>query len=68
MKRRHSMPFGAELREDGTTRFRIWAPGAKRVDVELGTDAGRNGASAAPLRVDLRAAVARERHRDKGER
>jgi len=36
MKRRHVMPFGAELREDGTTRFRLWAPGAKRVDLELG--------------------------------
>ncbi len=36
MKRRHVMPFGAELREDGTTRFRLWAPGAKRVELELG--------------------------------
>jgi maltooligosyltrehalose trehalohydrolase len=30
------MPFGAELRPDGTTRFRLWAPGARSVDVELG--------------------------------
>jgi maltooligosyltrehalose trehalohydrolase len=36
MRRRHAMPFGAELREDGTTRFRLWAPGAKQIDVVLG--------------------------------
>ena len=34
MKRRHRMPFGAEWAEDAT-RFRLWAPSAKRVDVEL---------------------------------
>ena len=34
MKRRHSMPFGAELTGDGT-RFRLWAPAAARIDVEL---------------------------------
>ncbi len=34
MKRRHSMPFGAELTGNGT-RFRLWAPAAARVDVEL---------------------------------
>ena len=28
------MPFGAELTGDGT-RFRLWAPAAARVDVEL---------------------------------
>jgi len=28
------MPFGAEVR-DGGTRFRLWAPGASRVEVEL---------------------------------
>src|SRR3712207_6452291 len=22
----HSMPFGAEFRDDGTVRFRLWAP------------------------------------------
>ncbi len=37
MKRSHSMPFGAELRADGTTRFRLWAPGAKRVEIALGS-------------------------------
>ena len=40
MKRRHSMPFGAELTGDGA-RFRLWAPAAARVDVELDV-AGRH--------------------------
>jgi maltooligosyltrehalose trehalohydrolase len=35
MKRAHSMPFGAELSEDGTVRFRLWAPKAKRVELCL---------------------------------
>jgi maltooligosyltrehalose trehalohydrolase len=30
MKRRHRMPFGAEI-ADGGARFRLWAPGARRV-------------------------------------
>ena len=35
------MPFGAELRADGTTRFRLWAPAAARVQLELtGSGAG----------------------------
>ena len=34
MRRCHRMPFGAEWAEDAT-RFRLWAPSAKRVDVEL---------------------------------
>lgn len=29
------MPFGAEVREDGSVRFRLWAPKAKRVDLCL---------------------------------
>jgi maltooligosyltrehalose trehalohydrolase len=29
------MPFGAELTDDGRVRFRLWAPGAKQVDVTL---------------------------------
>ncbi|MCU1302234.1 MAG: malto-oligosyltrehalose trehalohydrolase [Candidatus Sulfotelmatobacter sp.] len=35
MKRRHNMPFGAECRDDGSVRFRLWAPSAKRVEVSL---------------------------------
>src|SRR6202790_2024939 len=35
MKRRHKMPFGAECREDGSVRFRLWAPAARRVELSL---------------------------------
>jgi maltooligosyltrehalose trehalohydrolase len=35
MKRSHSMPFGAEVRQDGGVRFRLWAPKASRVDLCL---------------------------------
>jgi malto-oligosyltrehalose trehalohydrolase len=34
LKRRHAMPFGAELTATGA-RFRLWAPAATRVDVDL---------------------------------
>ena len=27
MKRKHAMPFGAELIDGGGVRFRLWAPG-----------------------------------------
>ncbi len=36
MKRRHPMPFGAEVREDGSVRFRLWAPKAKKVKLIAG--------------------------------
>ena len=29
------MPFGAEFTDDGRVRFRLWAPGARRVDLAL---------------------------------
>ena len=29
------MPFGAELREDGSVRFRLWAPAARQVELLL---------------------------------
>ena len=29
------MPFGAETRDDGTTRFRLWAPAARSVELWL---------------------------------
>jgi maltooligosyltrehalose trehalohydrolase len=35
MKRRHNMPFGAECRDDGTMRFRLWAPAAQKVELCL---------------------------------
>ena len=33
MQRRHNMPFGAECRNDGSVRFRLWAPAASHVDL-----------------------------------
>lgn len=35
MKRSCSMPFGANVCENGSVRFRLWAPKAKHVDVFL---------------------------------
>ena len=49
MKYRHAMPFGAELLGDGSTRFRLWAPGARQVAVETATGAMRNDAAMAAL-------------------
>lgn len=31
MKRRHAMPFGAEILDSGGVRFRLWAPAARTV-------------------------------------
>ena len=35
MTRKHPMPFGAECLEDGSVRFRLWAPQAKKVELCL---------------------------------
>ena len=35
MKRKHEMPFGAEIRHDGNARFRLWAPKASSVELQL---------------------------------
>jgi maltooligosyltrehalose trehalohydrolase len=35
MRRRHDMPFGATVQDDGSVRFRLWAPSAPRVDLKL---------------------------------
>jgi malto-oligosyltrehalose trehalohydrolase len=35
MKRRHRMPFGAAVESDGTASFALWAPAARRVDLQL---------------------------------
>jgi 1,4-alpha-glucan branching enzyme len=35
MKRRYNMPFGAECRDDGSVRFRLWAPAARQVELSL---------------------------------
>jgi 1,4-alpha-glucan branching enzyme len=45
MKRRYNMPFGAECRDDGSVRFRLWAPAARRVELSL---AGANGSMRLP--------------------
>ena len=34
MTRHHRMPFGAQI-DGNATRFRLWAPGASRVELEL---------------------------------
>ena len=31
----HKLPFGAELQDNGTTRFRLWAPDAASVSLEI---------------------------------
>jgi 1,4-alpha-glucan branching enzyme len=46
MKRRYSMPFGAECRDDGSVRFRLWAPAARQVELCL---AGTNRSMRLPL-------------------
>ena len=45
VRRGHRMPFGAEVRDDGTTRFRLWAPAAHSVELWL---AGSRQAFAMP--------------------
>ena len=35
IRRRHRMPFGAELTDSGAVRFRLWAPAAQRVELLL---------------------------------
>ncbi len=35
VRRRHHMPFGAELTPTGEVRFRLWAPAARRVELVL---------------------------------
>lgn len=31
----HHLPFGAQLRDEGQTRFRVWAPGVEQLDLEI---------------------------------
>ncbi|MGE0082212.1 MAG: malto-oligosyltrehalose trehalohydrolase [Thiohalomonadaceae bacterium] len=45
IQRGHDMPFGAAPQEDGRWRFRLWAPGAARVDLIL------DGADGRPMRA-----------------
>lgn len=44
MKRRHRMPFGAEVLDDGGVRFRIWAPAASGVQLCLESSGASGGA------------------------
>jgi malto-oligosyltrehalose trehalohydrolase len=39
------MPFGAELGEDGAAQFRLWAPAATEVEVEIAQGQNRIGAA-----------------------
>lgn len=50
MKRRHRMPFGAQISSDGGALFRLWAPNAKRVTLKTHSENGEG------LRKDLSAA------------
>jgi maltooligosyltrehalose trehalohydrolase len=49
MRCAHAMPFGAELRADGSVRFRLWAPSARRVEVVLLHSADEGAAEALPM-------------------
>jgi glycogen operon protein len=40
LQRRHTMPFGTEILEDGTLLFRLWAPSAASVDLCLDLEGG----------------------------
>jgi maltooligosyltrehalose trehalohydrolase len=58
MKRRHEMPFGAECRDDGSVRFRLWAPAAHRVELRVepskkDSASGLSRRSPTPLRSAL---------------
>lgn len=39
MKRRHAMPFGAEITQEGVVRFRLWAPAARQVTLLVDDEA-----------------------------
>ena len=49
MRCAHAMPFGAEVRADGSVRFRLWAPAAARIDLVLEPASDR----ATPERVPM---------------
>ncbi|MFY9980354.1 MAG: malto-oligosyltrehalose trehalohydrolase [Candidatus Sulfotelmatobacter sp.] len=48
MKRLHKMPFGAQCLEDGSVRFRLWAPAAHKVELSI-ESAQTDGATRIPL-------------------
>jgi maltooligosyltrehalose trehalohydrolase len=49
MQFKHAMPFGAQIDADGAARFRLWAPGASEVDIEISATQSRLGASMSKL-------------------
>ena len=44
MKHRHAMPFGAQVLDDGGARFRLWAPGATQLTLDITAGTGRSHA------------------------
>ena len=48
MRCRYSMPFGVQLGSDGSAEFRLWAPAASEVEVEITQGQTRLGASLSP--------------------
>ncbi|RPH67247.1 MAG: malto-oligosyltrehalose trehalohydrolase [Burkholderiales bacterium] len=60
MRRAHAMPFGASLRADAGARFRLWAPGRDRIDLELvQRAAGTQARAGASIEVAGRVAMTR---------
>ena len=49
MKCVHAMPFGAELRADGSVRFRLFAPAAKQVALVLDAARGSGARETLPM-------------------
>ncbi|MBE0626508.1 MAG: malto-oligosyltrehalose trehalohydrolase [Burkholderiales bacterium] len=43
------MPFGAQVSGEGGTRFRLWAPGAKRLTLEIGAAPAQSGTAMTAL-------------------
>jgi maltooligosyltrehalose trehalohydrolase len=50
LRRRHHMPFGAELTASGEVRFQLWAPAARQVELLL-CDTHGAAVQAAPMRA-----------------
>src|SRR6202050_2959359 len=48
MKRRHNMPVGAHFGDNGSVRFRLWAPAARKVDLCLVGSIGSKALSMEP--------------------
>jgi len=68
MKRMHSMPFGAQVLDDGKVRFRLWAPAAREValcleDEGTGAELPMAAAAAGWFMLETAAARAGSRYR-----